>query len=116
MKFSEIQIGAWFVFQGRTYVKISPMIGRDESSGEQKFLRRSVDVSVNVEPRGGVTVKSEANARLLTPAEVAEAFTRFHAQCERCLRELAPQLDPRAVKDAQDQLAQARQRFLDTLT
>lgn len=109
MKFGELKIGAIFSYQGRTYIKSSPMIGRDETTGEQKFLRRSVEVDVG---QNTVGTKTPVKKRTLLHTEAVNAFEEFYSHCERCLDTLAPKAGDDTVRSARERLALAKQRFL----
>ncbi len=109
MKFGELKIGAVFIVDGERYVKTSPMIGCSEKTGAQKFMRRSVEVSVS---DSTVETKAVLKKRSLSQTEVVDAFSEFYMQCEQCLQQLAPQADKQLVDSVQKQLAEAKQRFL----
>jgi len=109
MKFGELKIGAVFTLDGERYVKTSPMIALCETSGEQKFIRRSVAVVVSDTE---TKTKSAFRKRTLSQSQVANAFEDFYAQCEQCLQKLAPQADKQLVRETQEQLSDAKRQFL----
>ncbi|MCG6968456.1 MAG: hypothetical protein LJE85_01705 [Gammaproteobacteria bacterium] len=109
MKFGELKVGALFTFEGQTYLKTSPMIGRNETTGEQKFLRRSMAVTLSEISK---ETKPVVNKRGLTRSEVNSAFEEFYAHCEQCLDQLASVAEEQTLRHTREQLAQARQRFL----
>ena len=113
MKFGVLKIGAMFSLDGDTYVKTSPMIGLNKSSGAQKFMRRSVEV----EPRGAeLETEPAAKTRVLTRARVEKAFSEFYATCEQCLQVLASHADERSVVNMQKQLEKAKQKFIQKIS
>ena len=112
MKFGELKIGAVFILDGEKYVKTSPMIGLCEKTGAQKFMRRSIEVDVS---DSTATAKSAVKKRSLSHSEVLEAFSGFYAQCERCLQQLVPQANKQLVHSVQEQLEEAKQRFLEKI-
>ena len=109
MKFGQLKIGAAFEFDGETYVKTSPMIGRTLDKGTQKFFRRAVEVNRSDEAE---PAKPSKQNRSVTQAEVTEAFADFYRHCEQCLQELTPQLDMKLLERLCMQLENAKQDFL----
>jgi hypothetical protein len=109
MKFGELKIGALFTYQGQTYIKSSPMIGRSETTGEQKFLRRSVEVQLS---QSDTNVQPQVKKRTLTRADAVNAFEEFCRHCEQCLDTLASQAEESTVRSARESLTQAKQRYL----
>lgn len=109
MKFGELKVGAMFTVGGETFVKTSPMIGRCEKTGAQKFIRRSVDVDLwesRAEP------KPATKNHQLSRTQVINAFAEFFAHCETCVQQLAPELDAQLLISVQEQLEKAKQRFM----
>jgi hypothetical protein len=109
MKFGELEIGALFTYQGQTYIKSSPMIGRNQTTGERKFLRRSMEVQLS---QSGTSAKPQVKNRRLTRADAVKAFEEFYRHCEQCLDTLASQAEESTVRSARERLTQAKQRFL----
>ena len=105
MKFSQLKIGAVFAFDGVKYIKTSPMIGRCEDNGMQKFFRRSSEVD-----RNDTDLPSEQTGNIMQ-TEVAEAFADFYRHCELCLQSLTPALDERTLKHLHGKLESARRDF-----
>jgi hypothetical protein len=108
MKFGHVKIGASFEFDGQTYVKTSPMIGRNQSKGTQKFFRRAMEVNYR---EFDVDEKPELQNRSLSHTQVAEAFAEFYRQCEQCLLSLTPKVDEPLLQQLRGELEHARGEF-----
>jgi len=109
MKFGQLKIGAAFEFEGEIYIKTSPMIGRCQGNGTQKFFRRAMEVVWRDE---APQTKPSKPGRRLTQAEIAEAFDDFYHHCQQCLEDLTGQLDTSLLQSLRGQLENARRDFL----
>jgi hypothetical protein len=109
MKFGHLKIGTAFEFGGEMYVKTSPLIGRNESDGTQKFFRRAMEVVLH---DADIQTNPLERNRGMSQTEVNEAFADFYSHCERCLQELAPQLDATLLQRLRGQLENAKQEFI----
>lgn len=109
-KFTELTVGQTFVFEGQTYVKSSPLMGRSEA-GHERFMPRSALVetgSAAQEPRpmpDRLLPASEVMRALETlSARIGETAAGFEARGEiRCADELR-RAAAGAVEEMQRQL------------
>lgn len=106
MKFGQLKIGTAFEFEGKTYIKTSPVIGRCQSNDSQKFFRRAMDVA------SGEENSREKPVSHLSQSQVSEAFKDFYRHCEQCLQELAAVVDASRLQRLSRQLEDAKQDFL----
>ena len=106
IKFGGLAIGARFRWRDATYVKISPLIARDETSGAAQMVQRAA----LVEPLG-VTAAGAAKAASHTEC----VFEEYHRSVITCFEVLS------SARGAQDfdrlrlRLEEARRRALDKL-
>jgi len=109
VKFHQLAVGQAFRFEGRLYVKTSPMIACERESGAQRFLRRSSPVH----PAG--PGQAPAPATPLAPEQVRDALDSLHRCCAACLDEAAPHLPAPLLATLRRELEQARQDGLGRL-
>jgi len=113
MKFHQLSVGQAFIFQGKAYVKASPVLAAEVGNGEQKFMRRA-DIVQLQEPQTSMEVTREEDDRVKKTAVV----TLFEDFVTTCTELLATELDniPQPQKNTIAlQLKQARKRFLQDL-
>ena len=108
MKFHQLAVGQTFRFEGRLYVKASPMIAWDREAGAQRFLRRSSPV----QPAGPEAARAAIPS---APERVREALDNLHQSCAECLEKAAPHLPPPLLATLHEHLEQARRDCLHAL-
>jgi len=113
MKFSQIPVGALFEYQGKTYEKISPLLGACETSGQQKFIMRSADVKLRQDNK---KTQETSTPTVLQTQQVLAAFEHFHANCEHRLDELTTDLDSQTIKNLRCFLETEKKRFLKAIS
>lgn len=87
MKFRELRPGERFRFSGRTYLKISPLMARDESDDSQQLIARSAEVTaIGHLPR-------RAPPERPRPEQVQAALDRLKARLRSGLGSVEPALD-----------------------
>lgn len=79
MKFQQVSVGQRFEFEGRVYVKISPLLAQTESSGGQRLLPRSATVRLLEKETSSVAVP--AKKKMLDSAEIVAAVGQFRLEC-----------------------------------
>lgn len=85
MKFSLIEPGQHFSFNGEEYIKSSPLVANHHQTGEQKFFRRAD----NVQPAFDSTSPA-ADSQISTSPDkdvVLQAFEKFYSSCVNALDE-----------------------------
>lgn len=115
MKFPQLPVGSRFAYQGETLVKTTPLVAVLESTGQQKFMPRSAEVTPL--PVEGTSEPEPAPAPrpLLDGAEVEAAFADFHETCRSGLEALHGDAEPGRLEAAREELERARARFLHRL-
>jgi hypothetical protein len=109
MKFPLLSIGQRFEYQGHVYTKVSPLIARDDHNNARRFFARSADVTLLVET---APAPQAGDAGSCTADAIVAALDDYHAQCLRCLDDLAHAAAPDAAETARKRLERARRKFL----
>lgn len=100
MKIHQLPVGSRFEYEGDEYVKTGPLTGT--GNGGQRFIPKYAVLK----PLGDVgDVMPEEKSASVSRAAVLDAFEGFHAECRALVAE-----------DRQAALAEARRRFLQTLS
>ena len=109
MKFKLVKVGEAFEFEGKQFVKTSPVVATCQENGEQKLIRRSAEVVPT-----GVSAKQKPayKTRQISSSDVRIAFNAFYAECESCMRELASGSDESLVRHLDEKLQNAKNTFL----
>ena len=107
MKFQLLAIGARFEFEGKEYVKTGPLTA--SSDGVQRMIPRFAVLKLLDAP----VEQASKSPRNLDEALVLVAFERFFAESTRVLQTLPADADQ--ARTCHDELAAARQRFLDQI-
>ena len=108
MKFTQLPLGARFEYEGRVYVKSSPIAASSETGARRMIPRYAL-----LTPLDAVAKPAPRPARALDAAEVATAFEAFAADCARLLEQAAT--DPGQHGRLSAEMAAARQRFREIL-
>jgi len=108
VKFSQLPLGARFEYQGRVYVKTSPLAASGEAGG-QKLIPRYAELT----PLDGAPTPVTRPNRVLDETTVLAAFEAFAADCQRLLDRSSADVTQHRLLRAE--LEAARQRFLDSL-
>lgn len=104
MKFHQLPNGARFEYQGKVYVKTSPVVATAEEGGGQRLIPRSAVLK----PVSDSSAKPPASATLgLDPDVVMAALAQFHDTCARILEEVCPADRRDAVGAALDDAARS---------
>lgn len=106
VKFADIALGAGFRWRECDYVKISPLIARDESTGASRMIQRAA----LVEPLAGVTAGSVA-----APSQTEAVFEEYHRTVLACLEDVAANRPAEDIAQARRRLDEARRRALKKL-
>ena len=106
LKFADIAVGAAFRWRGCGYVKISPLIARDESTGASRMIQRAA----LVEPLAGVTAGSVA-----APSQTEAVFEEYHRTALACVEALAANGPAEGIAQARRRLDEAHRRALKKL-
>lgn len=109
MKFKLVKVGEAFEFEGKQFVKTSPVVATCQENGEQKLIRRSAEV---VPAEKQAKQKPVFKSRQLSSSDVRIAFNAFYAECESCLREFIPAEDESLVHRLEEKLQNAKNTFL----
>lgn len=109
MKFKLVKVGEVFEFEGKQFVKTSPVVATCQQSGEQKLIRRSTDViPAESQPKQKPIFKT----RQLSRSDVRIAFNNFYTECENCLHDMAPSVDEQLLSRLEEKLEKAKNSFL----
>ena len=105
MKFCDIPVGSQFRYQGEVYIKTTPLVARNEASGEQKFFRRASLVQSRSDsiPSGSVDTQKQ-----FPYARIHQAMDEF---CEEFRRDIS-NLETIHPIDIEKILARGREDFL----
>lgn len=114
MKFHQVPVGQRFEFEGEWYVKTRPLTAVQETSGQERLIRRSAAVTLPGESRPAAT-ESAPQQHGLPVDTVLAAFELFHAQCLVCLEDMAAQ-GGEGMDTARERIEAARDEFLDSLS
>lgn len=113
MKFHQLSVGQTFFFQGKAYVKASPVLATEVDKGEQKFMRRADFVQLQ-ESQASIGASIDEGE----PVKKEIVVTLFEDYFTTCTELIEAELDnvpqPQKNKIAL-QLKQARKRFLQDL-
>lgn len=108
MKFSQLPMGARFEYEGKVYVKTSPIAASGET-GAQKMIPRYA----MLEPLDAAMKPATRKSRSLDEAKVTAAFEAFAARSAQLIDLAATDTTQRAL--LRTELEAARQAFLDAL-
>lgn len=108
MKFTQLPMGARFEYEGRVYVKTSPIAASGEDGGQKLIPRFAV-----LKPLDAAARPAPKAARALDEARVLAAFEAFAADCARLID--AAETDATRHRLARAELEAARRRFLESL-
>lgn len=104
MKFNHLNIGQKFEFDGNVYIKTSPLIASDATTGSNRMIPRYANLTLVNEADSqpekkatGTSIEHELNAE-----DVLNAFNNFYATCQQCTND-------------ETSLQNARQQFLQQL-
>ena len=106
MKFAGLAVGARFRWRDDTYVKISPLIARNETSGAAQMVQRAA----LVEPLG-VTAAGAAKAA----SHTERVFEEYHRSVVACFETMASAPAVQDFAQLRQRLDEARRRALDKL-
>lgn len=101
MKLQQLLMGARFEYEGVVYVKTGPLTASSDVGG-QRIIPRYANLTSLEEPAAEVS-KATIKGRL-EAVWVRTAFEHFYASCERLVPE-----------ESRDQLAEARQQFIESI-
>lgn len=101
MKLQQLAIGARFEYEGAVYVKTGPLTAASEEGGQRIIPRYAILKPLDVP--AAESSPSSIKGRL-EAVRVRTAFERFYASCERLVPE-----------GSRNELAEARQQFLDAI-
>lgn len=108
MKFSQLPMGARFEYEGKVYVKSSPIAASGETGASKMIPRYAV-----LKPLDAQNKTETRKARTLDEVRVMAAFETFSTDCARLLDLTAADTTQRAM--LRTELEAARQRFLAAL-
>jgi len=114
MKFHQVQIGQRFLYKDQAYQKESPVLARQEDSGEQKFLRRADAVQPLAEtesPATGSGIRKNIEVK-----KVSRMFDGFYQQCVSVIEAELAELPATQKEKILAQLQQAGQDFVQKLS
>jgi len=113
MKFHQLDLNQEFMYQGKVYVKASPVLARESTTGVQKFMRRAD----SVEPYSSLTTP-EVNEttthddELISKGKVKALLACFVNSCQVSIeKELKSSPSPSKNK-IRSHIKQARSQFL----
>jgi len=78
MKFNLLAIGQQFEYQGKTYVKSTPLIAHQVDTGEQRLIPRSAMVSTT----GSADTPPVSEYKMINEQELQQAFIQFETALE----------------------------------
>jgi len=101
MKLQHLAIGARFEYEGAVYVKTGPLTAASEEGGQRIIPRYAI-----LKPLDVPAVESNPSSikGRLEAVRVRTAFERFYESCQRLVPE-----------GGRDELAEARQQFLEAI-
>lgn len=112
MKFQQLKVGQKFEYQGKFYIKSSPLLARDTESGEQKLIPRYAAIMVeNSLP----TTDAKKPAHRLDSKLVKIAFDKFYDCYLDSLAKLKSETTSDNLESMQNRLENARHQFLKEL-
>lgn len=106
IKFIQLQPGQAFVFEGQPYVKSSPLMARNETTGQERFIPRSAFVE-----SGAATAAPPEPRREPVSAEVRNAWSAFRHRLAELTTRLEEQLDEERAAELRRSLTQAAEEF-----
>ena len=106
VKFAGLAVGARFRWRDDTYVKISPLIARNETSGAAQMVQRAAWV----EPLG---VSAAGAAKVASHTE--RVFEEYHRSVVACFETMASAPGAQDLDRLRQDLEAARRRALDKL-
>jgi len=85
MKFSVVEMGQRFSFNGESFTKSGPLVGNNEQTGEKKFFRRADNVQPIFE---SVSPVHDEQMNMCADIDtVMQSFERFYSSCIDALDE-----------------------------
>lgn len=79
MKFNLLAIGQQFEYQGKTYIKSTPLIAHQVDNGEQRLIPRSAMVTVT----GAAGTPPVSENKSISEQELQQAFNQFETALEK---------------------------------
>jgi len=112
MKFHLLPTGRRFRLDGEIYTKVTPLLGENVRTAEQRLIRRAA----NVEPLDGAeTTTAAAPPRPIPAFQVAAALRAYHAECRSALDEIERDLDDEPMRGLRQRLEAAHRACLERL-
>lgn len=110
MKFYLLPIGETFDYQGEQYIKSTPLVANNISSGKDRLIPRSADVS----PQNGQIepLHLQTDEKTVKLTEVTNAFEQFFQHCQQSIKALPAD----TAADVVENMEMARQAFIETLS
>jgi hypothetical protein len=108
-KFPQLAVGQRFEYEGKVYVKVGPLTARAMDGSRDWMIPRYA----LVKPVGGAPPEIDHRARY---RDTVDAFDVFYGHCLRLLEEAIAQWPEERSRHARENLAAARQAFLDRLS
>ena len=112
MRFHQLEPGARFRYRNEVFVKKTPLVAIQESSGQQKLIPKSADIEPLDSP---VSASPSPGEQRLDRETVVRAFESFYEDCVEQILSLETAQDGAAFTEARRRLARARERFLESL-
>ena len=106
LKFASLALGARFRWRNADYVKVSPLIARDESTGAPQMIQRAA----LVEPLDVITADAA-----VTSSRTEGVFEEYHRTALACLETLAATASAEDAAQVRRRLDDARRRALQKL-
>lgn len=79
MKFNLLAIGQQFEYQGKTYVKSTPLIAHQVDTGEQRLIPRSAMVTAT----GAADTPPTSENKMINVQDLQQAFIQFETALEK---------------------------------
>ena len=108
MKFHQLSLGQAFEYQGKQFIKASPIIAWCDESGNQQIVPRSAEVQAG-HPADAIPREQAPRIPLQHARQV---LLKWHFYCRDCLQSAADNPTADALADVRRQLEQAQARFL----
>ncbi len=112
MKFQHVKIGQQFEYQGKRYVKSSPLVASHAETGEQKLIPRYATIVVM---DTALTPENNITSCNLSSDQVRSAFDKFYTSVIESLETSVAETDAHTLKSMQNQLENSRQEFFNEL-
>ena len=108
MKFHQLPIGQPFEYQGRQFIKASPIIAWCDESGSQQIVPRSAEVQAKHQ----VDAISGKKSPDIPLQQAKQVLLELHSLCADCLRSVADNPSADTLAEVRQQLDQAREKSL----